>query len=104
MVLINKVVPSASARATAMTPTKPAPPELFSTMTVWPIEALSFGARMRATRSWPPPAGNATMILASRPGKPSSATAPAAKAAVIARANRIAQPIRRMIVDPVRRV
>src|SRR5690242_6252435 len=38
----------------------PLPPTRFSTTTGWPSASESFGAKMRPTRSGPPPGGNGT--------------------------------------------
>jgi len=45
-----------------------APPARFSTMKCWPIVSLSFCARMRATPSTDPPAGNGTTTVTVREG------------------------------------
>src|SRR4051794_38698714 len=64
----------------------PAPPT-FSTMTVTPRSSERRGARMRPTRSPPPPAANGTTIVTGRVGQ-SCAAAGATSAQAIAAATR----------------
>src|SRR5215831_3391713 len=46
----------------------PLPPTRFSTTTGWPSDSESFGARMRPTRSGPPPGGKGTSRWMAREG------------------------------------
>ena len=66
---ITSVWPSAAALATCSVPIRPLAPGRFSTTTVCPHSALSFGASVRASVSAPPAGGNGTTIVTVRLGK-----------------------------------